>query len=684
MIFHWPPKIDRKTRRPIVYLGTDIVTETKKNHNSFLVLGNVGIRLRFSNPQMAEHAKQHVFLSETYNGECAGMIDYIEDDSVSKLIKVPCNPNVVHIVKESISENHDRMILRMFDQYTFDIHIQTSHIFVHYPSHAPIRIMLDDVLYAALYPIIDRINGFILHGSCIVYKKIAIAFLGNSGAGKSTTAFNLLRFGFQCYADDAILVTRWRHGLRVWPLARELSIRPLAFRLLRSHQASIGDYCIDGEKYYFYQTNDRYPSAELKHVCFIETSGESETKLSHLKAGQGLNWLLRDSRHFSFMGRQSAEKYSKLLSENVPNFYHTQVGTDLDSQAIAIRKHILGQSGEERAPSMKRVNDIGREKKRALISKAWSTPTDVPLDKIIPLLGDFDLKIFALAMGFFQTYPLARLTSVYERMVIKRLPDRFGVDWLRGVEWLKGCLDLVNVTDLEVFRRFAFSWIQSAPLLYPFLKMATVSEPSKNEQVETAWERYQGFLQQRKVHQHKRHTFFTVLSRGRSRDLGSAIPNSDDIRHGIQSKKMERIYCVVRQDKELDEEAVRSLFSAWDDSCQMIVVPVVEHSEPFRLPVDVIRLAMSYGIEPTICRITPLCSLNEKDAGFLLDRGAIEETPRMKVIPLDYDKQLITWLSNQHIFWTNKPYPACDSCGCEWLGLCVGGFISKNRMDENL
>lgn len=550
--------------------------------------------------------------------------------------------------------------------------------------------MLDDVLQAALQPILDRRGGFILHGSCMVRGKTAIVFMGKSGSGKSTTAFNLARFGFHCYADDAVLVTPADNALWAWPMTRELSIRPLSFRLFQEQGVQVSDYNKDGEKYYFSQVTGKYGGALLKHVCFVEVGGETETVISRLDPDQTLQELLRENRHFSFMGRQSARAYSKILAEKVPVPLAAWVGTDLDAQARAFEEVISGRlppSGKKHSTTSFQA---GRKHKMIMIRQAWSDPGREPLEELVPLLGDFDLKVFTLALAFFQTYPPAHIEPLEHPFPGHIILDKFEAPWLRAADWVEGCRELLRFSSVELLQRFALAWIKSTPLIYPFLKALTFQDPKKCEQIEKAWDRY-------------RKQNFKSGSNARNR-IKIHLANFQDVSiwshptfHewwssliSCQNKDL-HVYCWITQAEPMDRKAMRPLLKTIGKAPMLTVIPVgLKNGGVLTTPIEFVRFALECGFKPKVSRFIPLCCVGDKDIDFLLNAGAFEWTMeegqvenlfftkpgRAELIPKFLDSiREVRW-PDGNAFLLEKPYAACTSCGLYPLGLCRGGFFS--------
>ena len=380
-------------------------------YKRYLCLGTISVGLRFPDNNFAEQACRHIFLSNQCNGRVIADLDYTLDDTIGSQLSQPGRPNVVGINKQKMASGVHRLYLQMFDQFTVALDFYDDSIQIRYPSHAPIRLLLDDVLQAALQPVLERVGGFILHGACMVRSKRAIVFMGNSGAGKSTTAYNLTRFGFDCYADDAVLVTPCDHHLFVWPLSREFSLRPLSFKLFKEQGVCLGTYKKDGDKYYFRQTADCLPGAQLKHICFLELSGEEKTTVTQLTDEQTLTILSQNKRHFSFMGRSEAYKYARILAKQTPAPIMGRVGTHLDYQG-GVFDAICSGKASDKNDHQSRCGVLTRKEKLDLIRHAWMQSGNLKLADVIPFIGDYDPKVFALALGLFQTLPSAKLHAI--------------------------------------------------------------------------------------------------------------------------------------------------------------------------------------------------------------------------------------------------------------------------------
>ena len=72
--------------------------------------------------------------------------------------------------------------------------------------------VVTDLYFNQVVPLLLNFRGeLVLHGSAVLMKGAAVAFIGQSGRGKSTLAATLSRNGFPFLTDDGLLLTR-KHG----------------------------------------------------------------------------------------------------------------------------------------------------------------------------------------------------------------------------------------------------------------------------------------------------------------------------------------------------------------------------------------------------------------------------------------------------------------------------------------
>jgi hypothetical protein len=157
---------------------------------------------------------------------------------------------------------------------------------------------VENYILGSLFTIWFELHGFlVLHGSAIVYRDMAVAFLGRSGAGKSTLAATLVKAGLTHLTDDLFIVYKKNNlyfGKVGSPFLR-LSDQALSF--VDGQQKSI--WSLQGIKakkilpvgssnYGIFQSGD----CPLARIYFPTMTSTGPVSISALKPSEGLRQLL--------------------------------------------------------------------------------------------------------------------------------------------------------------------------------------------------------------------------------------------------------------------------------------------------------------------------------------------------------------------------------------------------------
>jgi hypothetical protein len=424
----------------------------------------------------------------------------------------------------------------------------------------------------------------------------------------------------------------------------------------------------------------------LAHICFLDLNGESETRIAHLSRKQTLSLLDADNRHFSFMGRDAAHRYARLLADRVPAPLHASLGTDLEYQGMLFDDVFSGGDGGTIA-SRPRGHDLSsRRCKAELIRRAWSRPNEEPLNELIPLLGDFDPSIFKLALGFFQTLPLASITPLAAPNSGATTRTEDPAPWVRAGQWAEGCQVLVAQTGAEVFQRFVFSWLTSAPLLYPFLCAQLADDPHAMAILEQAWQRRRDHFRQAgtesvaQIH----------LLDGQDPSRWTTAESDRWWRDicDVHGRGM-RLYIHMTGSVPAPHRRMLHRLTNLPEGATLSIVPIADNSNTISGAVEWIRTASAHGIPASLCRRTPLCRIPADLAEVLLNLGAFADIgdPAPDEIHVfshpGRGKRLPTRSGSNGIdaAWPDgpvtlnaHPYTACSACVHSGLGLCRGGF----------
>lgn len=121
----------------------------------------------------------------------------------------------------------------------FDVDADGGGVSVHGWPHTPAETLRHLLLNQILPLVLSRRGRIVLHASAVSVKDEVSAFLGRSGAGKSTVAVSCAMRGARIVADDCLVVepgprTQWQAvpchaGVRLWPDAlRRLGVSETA------------------------------------------------------------------------------------------------------------------------------------------------------------------------------------------------------------------------------------------------------------------------------------------------------------------------------------------------------------------------------------------------------------------------------------------------------------------------
>lgn len=640
-----------------------------------LNFGDCAIRVTFDDEALARRAFDRLYLSQTPSASVIGDIRYVQDDTVADLVRREGAPNAVVIDRPIQERKRFVLNLKVFNEFTVSLRREGDRILVRYPANAPLTYLLDDVLQAAIQPFLEELGGFILHGSCMAKNGIALALMGNSGAGKSTTAFNMVRAGYHCYADDAVVVTRDGERLRVWPFSREISIRPLSFQLLESQGLSFSGYRQEGRKYYFKQADvPGKDGALLQHACLIEVGGERETHLRPLTREIFLERLRGEQRYFSFVNRDHHDRYAEVVARLVPEATSVHLGSDLRTQ-IQVFDSLL--DSQKRTPATQLAPGLnGRRAKLELLRRAWSRPGTEPLPDLIPLLADSDLTIFKNALSFFQNFPLARLEPalVEGSSSAAKAPDARAdsITWLRLREWESGCRRLIESSCPETYDQYASGWFRSAPMLYAVLRQLVDPKSRAYRSLTEAWLRNLGNPQAESALPP-----VVILLHG-TREEGDA----DDGHRKTSAERESSVNACIflhENDPHLWNAAFARLAST-SANCTFVLVPVFDRPDPD--PTSTLRclgIARAHGLKPKLARCMPLCWLTQEQAAELLAYETFL-TPR----EAPYASEILGLLDassavspGTRFSWHWSACHGRAACRLQALGLCAEGYVGR-------
>ena len=214
-----------------------------------------------------------------------------------------------------------------------------------------------ELLLGALIVALRSMGAYLLHAAAVSHDDQALLLIGDSGAGKSTTAIALVSAGCSYIGDDGCLI-RQRSGdvelLSLWSSFR-LTERSLAsFSALRSHSSKLAS----DEKWQL-DVRTAFPDRYLTHwlgrktLLFLERSAEHSSSLHPLSGAEAVGLLIRQSNALSLGCHPNPRQHLDLLARlvAVAPVARLQLGTEWLSDPIAAAEWLLEQTRSFLRPS---------------------------------------------------------------------------------------------------------------------------------------------------------------------------------------------------------------------------------------------------------------------------------------------------------------------------------------------
>ena len=222
-------------------------------------------------------------------------------------------------------------------------------------SERNIRLFL---LGSALGGIIHQRGLLPLHANAIEIEGRAVAFMGHSGAGKSTMAAWFLDRGYRVLADDVCVVTMDGDGrplahrgiprLRLWREAIEVS-----GRAVEDYELSFDD--MDKYNVPTPRSEDLRP-VPLDHLYLLRKAEEGTVGVQQLQGIEAVEALVANTYRGGYVARMGATRQHLAacldLVRKVPVFAATRIWgfADFDAQAAALEAHaraLIGASAPQ-------------------------------------------------------------------------------------------------------------------------------------------------------------------------------------------------------------------------------------------------------------------------------------------------------------------------------------------------
>ena len=151
---------------------------------------------------------------------------------------------------------------------------------------------------------LSRQGQFVFHGSAVEIDRVAVAFLGESGRGKSTLALSFARDGCGILTDDALFVSASEDGYCIAPGDRLVRLWPDSERAIlgkAAHRLPVPEYTTKNR---FEVDEMDFVSAprQLRMACFLGDGSSNSISFRRLLGTEALMGWIKNS----FVNSESA------------------------------------------------------------------------------------------------------------------------------------------------------------------------------------------------------------------------------------------------------------------------------------------------------------------------------------------------------------------------------------------
>ncbi|MES1185315.1 MAG: hypothetical protein ABUL60_16000 [Myxococcales bacterium] len=206
-----------------------------------------------------------------------------------------------------------------------------------------------DLLLAALVVALRAIGVYAIHAAALARDDQALVLVGDSGAGKSTTAIALVSAGCGFIGDDGFLIRERRGDVELLPLWSHFRLNDdslASFSALRPHitrRAGDGKSQLD--------VRAAFPERHLPHwlgrktVLFLERAIGKSSSLRPLSQAEAVGLLLAQSNALSLECHPDPRRHLDLLARlvSVAKVARLELGTEWLSEPVAAANRLLAQ-----------------------------------------------------------------------------------------------------------------------------------------------------------------------------------------------------------------------------------------------------------------------------------------------------------------------------------------------------
>ncbi len=207
-----------------------------------------------------------------------------------------------------------------------------------------------DLLLGALLVVLRSLGVYTIHAAAVSFDDQALVLLGDSGAGKSTTATALVNAGCRYLGDDGILIRQRLDDVELlpfWPSFRLTDQSLTSFEALRPHSVKL-----DGEEKWRVNILAAFPDRFLSHwlgrktLLFLGRSATPDSTLLPLTQAEALGLLIAQSNTLGLEYHPNPRLHLDLLADlvSVAHIARLQLGSEWLADPVAAAERLLDKS----------------------------------------------------------------------------------------------------------------------------------------------------------------------------------------------------------------------------------------------------------------------------------------------------------------------------------------------------
>jgi hypothetical protein len=221
-----------------------------------------------------------------------GTVEPVERPVHIRLGKAPAALHAPLATGKTFEANDTEFLLRLPGIASYFVHDGTEIVVDRETGAADLDVR--SYLMGNLFAVLCHQRGLLpLHASAIAWPRGAVAFLGASGAGKSSIAAFLSRRGHRILADDICLVDPDApHDQRVLPVAPWLKLWSATLDAMGESSRELPRVFSDDEKYRYALQQHESPTALAELILLERAENQDETSFERLGAVYALHAVL--------------------------------------------------------------------------------------------------------------------------------------------------------------------------------------------------------------------------------------------------------------------------------------------------------------------------------------------------------------------------------------------------------